>query len=339
MKRRPIMVSVIVVLRNDQDRVIPYVEEALELLSRFVDDHELILIDDSSTDATVDRVHQLLEAHAGLRLIRLTRTLGFDIAASAGLDSALGDFVVVMDPIHDPIQRIPDFLSLAEAGPRVVVGLSNRSRPHSKTATFGAVAFRWLCRWLFGLSIDDYTSTFYVFPRAAVQSISRENVKVRYLPSLAFSVGFQKTIAPYVERSAIKNRPKLRFSEQVDRVAAYVLASNANPLRLVTYLGLAGSGLNLAYAFYVVCVNVIKKTAEGWTTLSLQVSGLFFLVFLILVLISEYLRHILEESRDRPLYHVLAEVSSGAPSASIERRNVVERSTAEPASGGVRGDH
>ena len=47
-----------------------------------------------------------------------------------------------------------------------------------------------------------------------------------------------------------------------------------------------------------------KEVAPGWATLSLQSSAMFFFVFLILVLLSEYVVQILAESQDNPLYHV-----------------------------------
>ena len=99
---------------------------------------------------------------------------------------------------------------------------------------------------------------------------------------------------------------------------------------MATGLGLVGSLLSFAYSFYVIGVYLFKSDVmPGWTTLSLLISGLFAIMFLILALMGEYLGRLLEESTDRPLYHLRDEQSSYLMLADPNRRNVLENS-AEP---------
>lgn len=79
----------------------------------------------------------------------------------------------------------------------------------------------------------------------------------------------------------------------------------------MTAIGLLGAFLNLAYAVYVLVIYFFKPdVAAGWTTLSLQQSGMFFFVCLILTVLSEYVGTILSEVRSRPLYFVAQEANS-----------------------------
>ena len=81
--------------------------------------------------------------------------------------------------------------------------------------------------------------------------------------------------------------------------------------------------MNLIYVVFVFLVNVFKRqVAEGWTSLSVQMSGMFFFVFLNLVIISEYIAHIMQETQDRPLYNVLDDRSSTVRLVDPDRRNV-----------------
>ena len=99
------------------------------------------------------------------------------------------------------------------------------------------------------------------------------------------------------------------------------------PLRLVSLLGLLGSGLSLLYSAYVVVIYIFKSDVmPGWTTLSLQVSGLFAIVFLMMALLSEYVGRLLEESPDRPLYFLRDEQSSAVMLADPKRKNVLSHS-------------
>ena len=89
------------------------------------------------------------------------------------------------------------------------------------------------------------------------------------------------------------------------------IANSRHPLRVVSRLGLALSVINLLYAFYVLLIFLFKRdVAAGWTTMSMQMTGMFFFLFLILAVLCEYVGRILEETQDRPLYFVSAERTS-----------------------------
>ena len=106
------------------------------------------------------------------------------------------------------------------------------------------------------------------------------------------------------------------------------------PLRLVSMCGLTGSFLSLLYSLYVVAIYLFKQDVmPGWTTLSLQVSGLFFLVFIMLTLIGEHLGRLLDEAVERPLYHVREEQASAVMLSDLARRNVIDHSVSGDLSG------
>jgi ABC-type uncharacterized transport system permease subunit len=85
------------------------------------------------------------------------------------------------------------------------------------------------------------------------------------------------------------------------------------------------SFLNLVYALYVLVINLLhKNVAQGWTTTSLQLSGMFFLLFLGVVILSEYINRILSEQRNDQKYLVDDEFSSTVSIADTERKNVTK---------------
>jgi hypothetical protein len=85
--------------------------------------------------------------------------------------------------------------------------------------------------------------------------------------------------------------------------------------------------LNVVYAGYVVLIYLFKAdVVEGWTTLSLQISGMFFLFSIVLALLSEYVIRIFQGGLGRPAYHVGREFRS--PALSREARlNVLRGDT------------
>jgi hypothetical protein len=85
-----------------------------------------------------------------------------------------------------------------------------------------------------------------------------------------------------------------------------------------------GAISNLLYSAYVICVAVLKRdVAPGWVTLSLQQSGMFFLISLVLLVLGEYILQMASLSTEGPLYHVGQEFTSARMSRR-ERLNVEE---------------
>ena len=106
-----------------------------------------------------------------------------------------------------------------------------------------------------------------------------------------------------------------------------VTGSSIRPLRLVSACGMLASILNLLYVVYIVLIAIFKKkVAEGWITLSTQHAVMFFFIFVILTVITEYLGQVLLETRDRPLYYVSQEKVSSVQPKREELRNVVSES-------------
>jgi hypothetical protein len=103
-----------------------------------------------------------------------------------------------------------------------------------------------------------------------------------------------------------------------------LMTFSIHPLRWVSLLGLMAGFVNLLYLGYVVAVYFLKKdVAEGWTTLSFQQGVMFFLIFVILTLLTEYVGRILDQSRDQPLYFVSEEQNSSVLISDTTRRNIV----------------
>ena len=106
--------------------------------------------------------------------------------------------------------------------------------------------------------------------------------------------------------------------------ADMIVTSSRHPLRFASWLGVVASIVNILYAAYVIGIYFFKDSvAEGWTTLSMQNALMFFFVFMIMTVTSEYIGHILVETIDRPLYYVLEERTSSVLISNEERKNVI----------------
>ena len=99
----------------------------------------------------------------------------------------------------------------------------------------------------------------------------------------------------------------------------------------LSLLGLAACVASVGWTAGTVARSLLggEPAATAAAGMAIQTSMMFVVVLLILILMSEYLGHILTESRDRPLYYVLEERSSPMRIESSQRRNVVTDSAAD----------
>jgi polyisoprenyl-phosphate glycosyltransferase len=107
------------------------------------------------------------------------------------------------------------------------------------------------------------------------------------------------------------------LGESFDRGLRLIVSTTRSPMRLVTYFSMFGAFANILYSMYVVAVALLKPdVAPGWVSLSLQQSGMFFLISLVLLVLGEYIVNMARLTNDGPLYHVGQEITS----ARITRR-------------------
>lgn len=307
-------------LRDEAALVEPLLLQLSQVLKAQYENYEIVLVDDGSVDGTSARVKELLGRVECVRLLRLSRRFGLDVALTAGLESAIGDYVVTLSPATDPTALIPDLVALARRENAAVYGvLARRERP--LLHRLGARLFHWTCRRLLDLPITPGATHFRVLSRQAVNAIVGIKDNYRYLRALTPYIGYSTRLFEYQPLRA--PRAESLF-EAADTAVAIIVSNSSRPLRLTGWLAVLASGLNLAYIGYVFLVNVFKHAvAEGWTTLSLQNAGMFFLLFLILAVVTEYVGRILNETREWPLYYIAEEANSSVLIASQDRRNVV----------------
>lgn len=323
-------VSVVAPLRNDATIVEAFISEVMAVLRRHYSNYELVVVDDGSVDDTVGVVSGLLAEYECIRLVRLSRQFGEEIAIAAGLDSVIGDFVVIMLPNSDPPSLIPPAVALARSGPGVVYGVRRTRAGDSLLVRLGAKVFYWYLTRLLHLSVPDNASQFRVLSRQAVNAVVRNRDRHRSLRLVSSEIGFVHAGIPYDEIRRSRGRKGRSLWDRVYAGIDVIVANSPHPLRFVSAIGMLGAALNVVYTFYIVGVYLIKTDVpQGWTTLSLQSAGMFLLVCLVLTVLSEYIGHILVESSQRPLYYVLEERNSPAVVAARDRRNLVSESVAD----------
>jgi polyisoprenyl-phosphate glycosyltransferase len=310
---RDLVVSVVVPLRDRRDRLAAFVARTRRVLEAAFPNHELILCDDGSTDGTTELARELTDADANLRLLVLSRRYGAEIALTAGLDAAIGDFVVTMTPsLLDPPELIPRLVARAQEGGHDVVYVRKPpARAEPWPHRLAVRAFYALCRRLTGLDVREDATGFQVLSRRVVNSLARLKEHNRVMRMLFAYVGFNAAaIEPGQEPGeAVYHGGREGLHRRLHLAVDAIVAFSDRPLRYASALSLGLAGLAFLGAVAVVAEKLLSGgTAPGWASLMVVQLGMFCLLFLVLAVVSEYVSRILVETKNRPLYYLREDV-------------------------------
>lgn len=333
----PIFLSLIIAVRNQAGRIEPLLTEASRLLRDLVSDHEIVVVDNASDDDSVTRLKALTapDGLPNLQIYALTKEIDADTAAWVGLENALGDFVAVIDPLSDDFAFLPAMLDKAVNGADVVFA-ANQQKPAQTLAYRGAYAiFDLLYKRFVGIHLAKEAPQYRVLSRRVVNFILQHPqpaVMYRHLPATGgfARVNLNYSAAPRLARTK-------RLGDSIDRGMRLLVSTTRAPMRLVTSLSLFGAVANLVYSIYVVAIAFLKAdVAPGWVSLSLQQSGMFFLISLVLLVLGEYILNMVSLQNEGPLYHVGQEFAS-ARMTRREKLNI-EEAVARPPTFGARAE-
>ena len=308
----PIFLSVVLTVRNQETQLAALLNNTTDKIAGFVSDYELIVVDNASEDGSVGELKRLtsLDGLPNLQVYALVKEVNSDTAAWVGVENALGDYVAVLDPQADDLGFLPEMIEQAVRGSDVTFARNTAHKQDGSLYRCAGGVFNWLYRYFNGVDLAKEAPGFRLLSKRVVNFILQHPtpaVSYRHLPATG---GFARSNIEYRSEPTIPRKAK-RLGESIDHGMRLLISTTPAPARLVTGLSFFGAVANLVYSIYVLGVAVLKNdVAPGWVSLSLQQSGMFFLISLVLLVLGEYILHMANVSSEGPMYHVSQEFTS-----------------------------
>jgi polyisoprenyl-phosphate glycosyltransferase len=267
---------------------------------------EIIYVDDGSTDATASILRELRAADRRVRVVRLSRNFGHQIAITAGLEHASGDAVVIIDAdLQDPPELIGDFLVRWRGGYDVVYGVRTDRPGETAFKRWTAKAFYRLINRLSDTRIPLDTGDFRLMDRAAVDALLSMPERDRFVRGMVSWLGFSQVAVPYVRASRYAGNTNYPLFKMLRLAMDGILSFSISPLRLATWTGFAASALAILGIVYALVEHFFGTgLVKGWTSSFIAVLFIGGVQLICLGIIGEYVGRIYGESKRRPLYFV-----------------------------------
>jgi len=299
-------VSVVAVIDNAEELIEDYVSKLYSHLNENFVDYEIVLIDQSSTDKTQELLARLFHKIPSIRYILLSTNVHHDVALAAGLENAIGDFVILHSIKYDPVDCIVELVKHGISGYDIVIGSSE------KNMTCGYKIIRPWIQWILkyiGYDLPKNATDLRCLSRRAVNAVTQTG---RFHHQLY--VRINKTGYPYINyRYTQLSQPNQTRSlvGGIRQALRLLVFNSTKPLRWMSTLGISGSLLAFIFAVYSILIRFFKDNIiEGWTTMILFTSLLFMILFVILAFLGEYLGRLLDDRSEQNDYSVVFEKNS-----------------------------
>ncbi len=318
--KQDIFVSAVVVMRPETKEVSQYILDLYLVLESHYTNYEIIIVDNEVSKDEFNAVTALLDKIPCIRIIKLSQQFRYDTALFAGLEVSIGDYVCTLDPTIDSPKYLTDFI-IKNQTHDVVQGVSEITISGVFGSQLGRRLFYWYNRKYIGIDIPLSATYYASYSRRAINSLTSSGRHHRHIRHLARRIGYGYITQSYMPLNKPGSQRRLRTGivEALEIVTSY----STHPLRSVTWLGFIASAINVIYAFYVLVLNVFNKSlAPGWTSTSMQLSLMFFVLFIIMIILAEYIGRILIETHHEPNYFVSDELVSTVAIADTDRRNI-----------------
>ena len=294
------MVSVVVPIYNEEELILRFHEAVANALAPVGGEWEVVYVNDGSTDSSLELLKGLQAMDPHVVVVELSRNWGHMGAISAGLKTAHGRAVILMDgDFQDPPEVLPRLIKSWRDGAEVVVAV-RRTRQESRKLL--AALFPLFYRVLGTLSdfpIPLNAGIFSLMDRKAVDSVNAMGERNRYLPGLRAWVGYKNAIVYYDRQDRAAGEGKLSFVSRIKYAMDAITSFSYKPLRLSFALFTFTTAIAALLAvLMLVPKSVVETAALGITAAVFFVGGL---LLLCLGVMGEYIGRVYDEVRSRPL--------------------------------------
>jgi len=257
-------------------------------------EHQIVFVDDGSTDGSWDIVQSLANANPATGGIRLRRNFGKAAALSAGFAASVGDIVITMDAdLQDDPSEIPRFLAKLSEGFDVVSGWKRvRHDPWHKVLP--SRVFNWLVSRLTGVRLHDHNCGFKAYRRVIFDEVDLYGERHRFVPVLASARGWKVGEIEVEHHARQFGRSKYGVSRLVkgflDLMTIYLLTGfSSRPLHLIGTAGMCFFAVGGIGITYLSAMWIISRLSAAIDDLHLHETAIFYYCILTLLLGAQFL--------------------------------------------------
>jgi glycosyltransferase involved in cell wall biosynthesis len=300
-------VSVVVPVYNGARLVERLVREVAASLNG--EPYELLLIEDGSQDSSWDAIVAAATLSPHVKGFRLSRNFGQQIAVSAGIAKARGNYVIVMDcDLQNPASAIPEILGSLRAGHELVYTVS-KTRNNTRDALTSQLFWFVLTR-IFKASVVKHQLMMKGMTSKMARIYDSYSEATRTVAGIVGDIGYRHAVIEVENSRRGEGKSNYGFFRRFDLMIDMIISIAVAPLKILIYAGLAGLLATVMASVYFLAAALFHSAPSGVTVIVLAVFLFGSLMTVVLGIVGVYLANIYAEVRRRPLFLIAEETGS-----------------------------
>lgn len=300
------IISVVVPVYNESFNVEELYERIISNFVSSVYDYEIIFVDNSSSDDTVDKINSIICQDNNVRCIIMSRNFGTaQPSIIAGIKEANGNAIITIDgDLQDPPEVIKEFIKKWEEGYQVVYGIrANRQGPI--IMKIGYWAFSVLFRKLSYMDYPLFTGDYGLIDEIVASEIRKLRENDIVYRGIRAWVGFKQTGIEYTRYDRRRGVSSSSILKNFRWAARWIYNFSDKPLQWIANLATASTAIALLSIIYFIYSHFSRADIPtGTTTVVILIIVFSSIQLLSLSIIGTYIALIVREIKGRPNYIV-----------------------------------
>lgn len=298
------MISVVIPVYNEEKGIVHNINERIKYLP---DDYEVVLVDDGSKDSSWQEITKLFNENPRVVGVRFSRNFGKEAAVMAGVSTAKGDAVIVMDSdLQHPPEYIPEMIEKWQEGYKIVETVKKNRGKESFLYKISAGIFYGTLKKMSGLDMAN-SSDYKLLDRTVVDKIKEFKEGQLFFRGLVDWVGYERYVLRIDVREREIGKSKFKFKSLFKLALNAITSFSSSLLYITAFLGGLFFISALILAIQTIYNKVVGISASGFTTVILLQLIIGSLIMFCLAIIGIYVGKIYEEVKRRPQY-IISEI-------------------------------
>ena len=306
------LLSVVIPLLNEEENIPLLYQELKGVLDALDDEHEILFIDDGSTDRSLELLGNLQKNDSHVVVINFRKNFGQTAAMAAGFDYARGDVIITMDAdLQNDPKDIPRLLEQIKAGNDVVTGWRFDRKDAFINRRLPSIIANKIISKVTGVNLHDYGCTLKAFRKEVIKSVKLYGEMHRFIPAIASGMGIDFTEVKVNHRARRFGSSKYGISRTIRVIldlitVKFLLSYSTRPIQVFGLMGVVSGGIGLLIALIMTFQRQFMGVPlSDRAMLFLAVLLIFVgIQFVSLGLIAELQARTYHESQNKPVYHI-----------------------------------
>lgn len=299
------MLSIIVPCKNEEEAIPLFYPVLKENLKKIKTKYELIIIDDGSTDKTVEVSLKLKEVDPNIKIVSFSRNFGKEAGILAGLKEAKGDYVVIMDAdLQDPPALLPEMYNYVKSGEydsAATYRVTRKGEPPIRS--FFARKFYKIINKMIDVEIVDGARDYRLMSRKMVDAIISMPESNRFSKGIYSWVGFKTKYIEFENVERVAGETKWSFFKLFKYAIDGIVGFTTAPLQIATYSGIVVSIFGFIYMLYIIIKALtVGDPVAGYPSMIAIICFLGGIQLIMIGIVGEYLGKTYIETKKRPQY-------------------------------------